>query len=70
MRGVAFGPAPSRVFRAEHLLRPRRLWLSLIKAEIPDALVLPTGTGKTSAIIVYVLALAHGAEIRHPSFPF
>lgn len=40
-----------------------RLYGHLLDGHLPDALPLPTGLGKTSAVLLYLLALAHGAPL-------
>ncbi|WP_019022503.1 type I-U CRISPR-associated helicase/endonuclease Cas3 [Thioalkalivibrio sp. ALE23] len=41
----------------------RRCFARLLDGEIPDELALPTGTGKTSVVPLYLLALAAGAPL-------
>lgn len=41
----------------------RRCFEQLLAGEVPVALTLPTGTGKTSFVLLYLLALAQGAAL-------
>ncbi len=40
-----------------------RLYQKLLRGDVPFELTLPTGTGKTSAVLLYLLALAQGADL-------
>jgi len=40
-----------------------RLYERLLAGEIPEEIALPTGTGKTASLLVYVIALAQGAAL-------
>jgi CRISPR-associated endonuclease/helicase Cas3 len=41
----------------------RRLFERLVKGDLPSALDLPTGLGKTSVIAIWLIARAHGAKL-------
>jgi CRISPR-associated endonuclease/helicase Cas3 len=47
----------------------RRLYARFAQREIPTALDLPTGLGKTSVIVVWLVALAWQADQGIPLFP-
>ncbi len=40
-----------------------RTYQKLLRGDVPFELTLPTGTGKTSAVLLYLLALAQGADL-------
>jgi reverse gyrase len=41
----------------------RRLFGRLVRGDLPSALDLPTGLGKTSAMAIWLIARAHGANL-------
>src|SRR5580704_15128909 len=41
----------------------RRLFERLVKGDLPSALDLPTGLGKTSVMSIWLIARAHGARL-------
>jgi CRISPR-associated endonuclease/helicase Cas3 len=46
-----------------------RLFEKFIRDEIPQALYIPTGLGKTSVIVIWLLALAHQARSKQVQLP-
>lgn len=40
-----------------------RCYESLLRGEVPPELTLPTGSGKTAVLLLYLIALAHGAPL-------
>ncbi|MPZ35513.1 MAG: type I-U CRISPR-associated helicase/endonuclease Cas3 [Rhodospirillales bacterium] len=45
------------------LLWQRRLFLALLEGDVPSAVDLPTGLGKTSVMTIWLIARAHGAKL-------
>ena len=47
----------------------KRLFRRFVKNRIPDACSLPTGLGKTTVIVIWLIALAYQAESGAPALP-